>query len=72
LSAKKDRLPRNIHVPELSLKSLFEVRELFQTDGFKSGYSLCVWAFPFSLLITNVFFFSSFVFFSLSSLCNEE
>ncbi|XP_073930258.1 TPR and ankyrin repeat-containing protein 1 isoform X3 [Castor canadensis] len=24
LSAKKDRLPRNIHVPELSLKSLFE------------------------------------------------
>ncbi|XP_008582190.1 PREDICTED: TPR and ankyrin repeat-containing protein 1 [Galeopterus variegatus] len=24
LSAKKDRLPRNIHVPELSMKSLFE------------------------------------------------
>ncbi|KAL0593434.1 TPR and ankyrin repeat-containing protein 1 [Plecturocebus cupreus] len=25
-SAKKDRLPRNIHVPELSLKSLFETK----------------------------------------------
>lgn len=38
LSARKDRLPRNIQVPELSLKSLFEVRWLLKLYGFKSGH----------------------------------
>lgn len=58
LSERKDRLPRNLHVPNLSLKSLFEVRWLLDTYGFKSGHFWTVVSgtFPFSHLTANLLF----------------